>query len=214
MKSFEIFHHLFFEICSWRFVFRRFFQEIFHFHEDVFMEICHLKICSGDFFLFHEDVFMEICPLKIYSGDFYFWRFVQEIFPFGDLFRRFFLWRFVQEIFPFEDLFMEIVPFVRMCSRRFIHWRLKCRRFIPFWKFAHEDLSFENLNRRFLFMEICPLKIWIGDLSLEDLIMEICPLKICSGDFSFWNFVLEIYPFENLLGDLSFENWSTGDFSS
>ena len=124
--------------------------------------------------------------MKIYSGDFYFWRFVQEI-------------------FPFEDLFMEIVPFVRMCSRRFIHWRLKCRRFIPFWKFVHEDLSFENLNRRFLFMEICPLKIWIGDLSLEDLIMEICPLKICLGDFSFWNFVLEIYPFKNL-GDLSFEN--------
>ena len=74
----------------------------FSFYEDVFMEICHLKICSGDFSLFHEDVFMEICPLKICSGDF----------PFEDLFRRF---------FPFEDLFMEICSiFMKMCSWRFV----------------------------------------------------------------------------------------------
>ena len=86
----KIFHHLFFEICSWRFVFWRFFQEIFHFHKDVFMEICHLKICSGDFSFF----------IKICSWWFVLWRFVQVIFLIEDLFKRFFLFH--------EDLFMEI----------------------------------------------------------------------------------------------------------
>ena len=55
-------------------------------------------------------------------------------------------------------------------------------------------------------MEICPLKICSGDLSIEDwsvgdlslfkdLFMEIYPLKIYSGDFSFYEDVfMEIYP--------------------
>ena len=36
------------KICSWRFVLWRFVRDIFPF-EDLFMEICPLKICSGDF---------------------------------------------------------------------------------------------------------------------------------------------------------------------
>ena len=85
-----------------------------------------------------------------------------------------------------------------MCSWRFIHWKLKCRRFIPFLRFVHENLKIwiGDFSLEYLFMEICPLKIWIGDLSLANLFVEICPLKICSGDFSFWNFVLGIYPLE------------------
>ena len=52
-----------------------------------------------------------------------------------------------------------------------------------------------------MFIEICPLKICVGDLSLfEGLIMEICPLKIYSGDFSFYE-------------DLSIEDRSVGDLS-
>ena len=84
------------------------------------------------------------------------------------------------------------------------------KRFFLLWRWVHEDLSIEDWNVvdlslfKDLFMEICPLKILIGDLSLEDLFMEICPLKTCSEDLSFWNFDLEIYPFKNL-GDLSFE---------
>ena len=75
MKSFENFSSfIFFEICSWRFVLRKFGQEIYP------LNICSwrfflLKIYLGDFSLFedflgdisfHEDVFMEICPLKIF----------------------------------------------------------------------------------------------------------------------------------------------------
>ena len=171
-------------------------------------------------------------------SDFSHWRFIQEIFPFswrfvhGDLFRRFFLlWRCVHgdlsiedwsvgDLSLFKDLFIEIYPLkiysgnFSFYSWRFIHWRLKCRRFVPFRRFVHRDFSFEDLFRRFfllwrcvhgdlsiedwsegdlslfedLFMKICHLKIWIGDLSLKDLFMVICHLKICSGDFSFWNF--------------------------
>ena len=112
-----IFWNLFKEICL-----LKIFQEIFHFHEDVFMEICHLKTCSRDF-----SFFIKICSwwfvlwrlvkwffsLKIYSRDFSF-------------FMKICSWRFIQEI----------LPFMKMCSLRFIHWRLKCRRFIPFRRFV------------------------------------------------------------------------------
>ena len=133
--------------------------------------------------------------IEICSGDLSFWRFVQ-------LSRIFFL--------------------LKICSWRFIHWRLK------------EDLSlFEDL-----FIEICPfeyffkrlifLKIYLGDFSF----LKMCSWrfihskfkgrrfilsKICSGDFSFWRFrrfflfekcfrrfillklFLEIYTFKNFV---------------
>ena len=159
-------------------------------------------LCSGDLTLFFENLFMEICPLKICSRDLSI-----EDWSVGDL-------------SLFKDLFIEIYPLkiysgnFSFYSWRFIHWRLKCRRFVPFRRFVHRDFSFEDLFRRFFllwrcvhgdlsiedwsvgdlslfkdwFMKICHLKIWIGDLSLKDLFMVICHLKICSGDFSFWNF--------------------------
>ena len=55
--------------------FEKFSSSIFR---NLFMEICPLKICLGDFSLFHEDVSMEICPLKICLGDFSFENFLQE----------------------------------------------------------------------------------------------------------------------------------------
>ena len=207
----KIFHHLYFEICSWRFVFWRFVQKIFHFLEDVFMEICPfenlfkrfflLKICSGDFsfhedifrrFSFYEDVFMEICPLKICLGDF----------PFEDLFRRLFLsWRYIQEIFLF----------MKMNSWRFVLWKLKCRRFIHCWRFDHGDLSFEDLFRRFFLLWRCvhedlSIEDWsVGDLSLFE---DFSFLKTVLGDLSFWNFFRRFVLLKICLGDLSFEKFS------
>ena len=122
--------------------------------------------------------------------------------------------------------------FLKICSWRFVIWRFVLLKMCS-WRF-HLDLSFEDLFRRFfllwrcvhgdlsiedwsegdlslfedLFMKICHLKIWIGDLSVEDLFMEICHLKICSGKFSFWKFVFRrFFLFENVLGDLSFWNF-------
>ena len=101
IRPLKIFHHLFFEICSGRFAFWRFFQEIFHFREDVFTEICPLKICSGDF-SFHEDMFMEISPLKIGLGDFSIHEDVfMEICP---------LKIYLADFSFYEDVFMEICP--------------------------------------------------------------------------------------------------------
>ena len=119
---------------------------------------------------------------------------------------------------------------MKMCSWWFIHWRLECRRFIPFlrfvhenlkrrffpWIFVHGDLSFENLNRRFI-----PWRFVHGDLSFEDLFGTFFLLKICSWRFVLWRFVQEIFSFEILfwrfvllkkLADLSFENF-LGDLS-
>ena len=74
-----------------------------------------------------------------------------------------------------------------------------------------EDLFIENLLRRFFLLWRCDH----GDLSFEDLFIEMCPLKIYLGDFSFWGFVKEIFPFMKMCswgfilwrfvhGDLSF----------
>ena len=162
--------------------------------EDLFRRFFLLEIYLGDFSF--DDLFRRFLLLKIYEWDF----------SYEDLFKRFSFRRFVRRFFPFEDLFMEIFSFVRMCSWRFVHWKLKCRTFNPFLRFVHENLKIwiGDFSLEYMFMEICPLKIWIGDLSLANLFVEICPLKICSEDFSFWNFVLEIYPFKNLR-NLSFE---------
>ena len=112
----------------------------------------------------------------------------------------------------------EIFPFMKMSSWRFIYWRLKCSRFIPFQRFVHGDLSFENLNRRFipwrfvhgnlsfedLFRRFILLKFWFGDLSFE-IFQEICPFEnFIFGDFSFLKNVLGDLSFWNFLGDLSF----------
>ena len=120
-------------------------------------------------------MFKIFFPLKIYSRDF----------SFEDLFRRFFifmkmcswrfvLWRLVQEIFPFKNLF---------------------RRFFPLWK--------KKCFRRFIL-----LKFYSGDFSFyEDVFMKICPLMINSRDFSIWRFVQEIFPFMKIYsGDFSFED--------
>ena len=66
------------------------------------MEICLLKICSEDFSFSWRCVY----------GDLSFWKFVQEIFPFEDLFRRFFPFlKICLGDFSFhEDVFMEICP--------------------------------------------------------------------------------------------------------
>ena len=134
----KIFHHLFFEICSWRFFLWRFVQEIFHFHEEMFVEICPFENLFRRFFLLWrcvhgdlsiEDLFKRFFLLKICLGDFFFpfWRFVQESFPFMKMCSwRFVHWKFIQEIFPF----------MKMCSWRFIHWRLECMIFIHFWRFV------------------------------------------------------------------------------
>ena len=110
-------------------------------------------------------LFMEICPLKICLEDFSFWRCAHRDISNAN-------WS-VGDLSLFEDLFMEIChlkiylgdfPFMKMCSWRFIYWKLKCRRFIPFWRFVHKDLSFENLNRRFI-----PWRFVHGYLSFENL---------------------------------------------
>ena len=68
------------------------------------------------------------------------------------------------------------------------------------WNFS---LFFLKKN---LFMEICHLKIYSGDLSLEYLFMEICPLKICSGDLSLEYLFMEIFQLKIFSRDLSL--WS------
>ena len=166
--------------------------KIFHhsFFWNLFMEICPLKICSGDLFL--EYLFMEIFPfMKICSWRFFHWRFLQEIFPVLKI--------CLGDISFHEDVFIEICPlkiysgdfsFMKMCSWRFILWRLKCRRFIPF-----EDLSFKNLNKRFI-----PWKFVHGDLSFEKLNRRFIPWR-----FVLWRFVQEIFHFSFCFGDLSFK---------
>ena len=145
----------------------------------------------GDF-SFHEDMFMEIFPfMKICSWRFFHWRFLQEIFPVLKI--------CLGDISFHEDVFIEICPlkiysgdfsFMKMCSWRFILWRLKCRRFIPF-----EDLSFKNLNKRFI-----PWKFVHGDLSFENLNRRFIPWR-----FVLWRFVQEIFHFSFCFGDLSFK---------
>ena len=132
------------------------------------------------------NLFREICPLKICLGDFSFsWRCVHGDLSFEDLFRRFFpFWRFVQEIFPL----------MKMCSWRFVHWRF-IQEIFPFMKIMEilsiedwsvgdlslfEDLSFENLNKRFI-----PWKFIHGDLSFEDLFK-----RFFSFEILFWRFIL------------------------
>ena len=176
---------------------------------NLFMEICLLKIFSGDFsyswrcvhgdlsfedlfrrfFFFHKDLFMVICPLKICSGDFSHWRFIQDIFPFS--------WRFVHGDLFFED------------------WSVGV--FILFWRFDHGDLSFEDLFKRLWRCVHGDLSIedWsVGDLSLlEDLSFEnlnkrFIPWKFVYGDLSFENFIFgDISFLKNVLGNLSFWNF-------
>ena len=94
---------------------------------------------------------------------------------------------------------------MKMCSWRFIHWRLKCRRFIPFQRFVHGDLSFEDLFRRFFLLWRCVH----GDFSFEDVFVEIFPfMKMYS-----WSFVhlrlkwRRFTPFRRFVhGDLSIED--------
>ena len=142
---------------------------------NLFMEICLSKIFSGDFSFswrcVHGDLFMVICPLKICSGDFSHWRFIQEIFPFswrfvhGDLFRRFFLlWRCVHGDLSIEDWSVGDLS-------------------------LFEDLSFENLNKRFI-----PWKFVYGDLSFENFIFgDFSFLKNILGDLSFWIFLRRLF---------------------
>ena len=126
--------------------------------ENLFRRFIHLKICSGDF-SFYEDVFMEIFPLKICSGDFSF----------------------------YEDVFVEIFPFMKMYSWSFVHLRLKWRRFTPFRRFVHGDLSFEDLFRRLFLLKFC-----FGDFSFKDLwvlwkiVRRFVLFEICLRDLSFW----------------------------
>jgi len=114
---------------------------------------------------------------------------------------RFVLWRFSQEIFPF----------MKMCSRRFIHRRLKCRNSSLFKYFFTDICPLMIYSRGFSFSKMClgDFSFWIcvcGDLSIEDwsvaylslfedLFMKFCHLKIYSGDFSFYkDLFMEIYP--------------------
>ena len=147
-------------------MFRRF---IPFFLENLFMEICPLRLCTwdfslwrcvygdlsiadwrkGDLFLF-EDLFMEICPLKICSGDFSFWRCIHEDLSIGN-------WS-VGDLSLFEDLSFGNLN----------------KRFIP-WKFVHGDLSFENLNRRYI-----PWRF-----VLCRFVQEIFHFSFCFGDLSF-----------------------------
>ena len=62
------------------------------------MEICPLKIYSGDF-SFYEDVFMEIYPLKICLRGFSFYE---------DLFRRLLLLKICSGEISFEDLLRDV----------------------------------------------------------------------------------------------------------
>ena len=123
------------------------------------------------------NLFMEICLLKIFSGDFSFsWRCVRGDLSFEDLFKRFFFFH--------KDLFMVICP-LKICSGDFSHWRF-IQEIFPFsWRFVHGDLFFEDWSAGVLsffedlIMEICHLKIYSGDFSFyEDVFMEIYPLKI------------------------------------
>ena len=54
--------------------------------------------------------------------------------------------------------------------------------FIPFRRFVHGDLSFEDLFKRLFLLKFC-----FGDISFEDL-GDLSSEKML-GDLSFWKFV-------------------------
>ena len=95
---------------------------------------------------------------------------------------------------------------MKMYSWRFVHWRLKCRRFIAFWRFNHGDLSFEDLFRRFFLLWRCVH----GDLSIED--WSVGDLSLLE-DLSFENLNKRFIPWNFVYGDLSFEKFIFGDIS-
>ena len=168
----------FYEDVFKRFFLWRFIHEIFPF-EDLFRRFFLLWGCvHGDFSF--ENLFRRFFILKICSGDFSSWRFVQGIFPFT----RMCSWRFIQEIFPF----------MKICSCRFFLWRLKCRRFIHFWRLDHWDLSFEDLFKRFFLLWRCVQRY----LSIEDWIVGDLPLF---EDLSFGNLNKRFIPWKFVHGD-------------
>ena len=101
-------------------------------------------LCSGDLSFFFC---LEIC-----SWRFVLWRFVQEIFPFEELFYIFFLWRCGHGDFSFEIFILGDLSFLKNVLGG-----------LPFW----------NLFRRFVL-----LKIFLGDLSFEKFVRRFVLLKI------------------------------------